>query len=422
MKTADSTFAELGLARALCQVLQGQAYQAPTPIQALAIPAVLAGEDVLGIAQTGTGKTVAYCVPVLQRLHKAAASRESRRPGALVLSPTRELAMQIYGEVEKYAAAASVTYACITGGVNQKRQERVLRKGIDVLVATPGRLLDLEQQGHIDLSGVQHFVLDEADQLLDMGFVRDVRKITAKLPRKRQTMLFSATMSGDIEKLAAEILRKPVALRVRPEEVTVEKIDQHVVNVTQKSKTQALKQLLAEPALRKAIVFTRTKHGASRLGKKLEKQGLGVEVIHGNKSQNARIRALANFTSGQAWILVATDVAARGIDIPEISHVINFDLPHEPEVYVHRVGRTARAGARGVAWSLVDPSEVGRLKAIERLTKIRPKVLTLDLEEEETQSPVSSERRSELAGETKKRVRRKRSRRRSGGRISEQVA
>lgn len=422
MKTAETTFADLGLARALCDVLQEQAYQAPTPIQALAIPAVLAGNDVLGIAQTGTGKTVAYCVPVLQRLHKTDMTGGSRRPRVLVLSPTRELAMQICGEVDKYAAAASISYACITGGVNQKRQERALRKGVNVLVATPGRLLDLEQQGHIDLSDVHHFVLDEADQLLDMGFVRDVRKITAKLPRKRQTLLFSATMSVDIEKLSAEILKKPVSLRVRPEEVTVEKIDQHVVNVAQKSKTQALKQLLAEPALRKAIVFTRTKHGASRLGKKLEKQGLGVEVIHGNKSQNARTRALANFTSGQAWILVATDVAARGIDIPEISHVINFDLPHEPEVYVHRVGRTARAGARGVAWSLVDPSEAGRLKAIERLTKIRPKVLPLDLADEESHRPASSERRPQLAGETKKRVRRKRSRRKPGGGISTKVA
>ena len=417
------TFADLGLERALCSTLQDQAFQVPTPIQAQAIPAVLAGEDVCGIAQTGTGKTVAYCVPVLQRLMKTATKATGRHPLVLILSPTRELAMQICGEVEKYVDATSVTYTCVTGGVSQKRQERALRKGVDVLVATPGRLLDLEQQGHVKLSSVEHFILDEADQLLDMGFVRDVRKITSKLPRKRQTLLFSATMSRDIEKLAAEILKDPVSLRVRPEEVTVEKIDQHVLKVTQKNKTQALRQLLADPALRKAIVFTRTKHGASRLGKKLEKQGLGVEVIHGNKSQNARTRALTNFTSGEAWILVATDVAARGIDIPEISHVINFDLPHEPEVYVHRVGRTARAGAKGVAWSLVDPSENSRLKAIERLTKIRPKLLQLELDEEEASEPSSGEARPAVTRQVNGAgVRKKRSRRRSGRKIPDKVA
>ena len=367
------SFSKLGLSSRLCTTLESLGLKDPTPIQVKAIPEVLAGHDVLGIAQTGTGKTAAFCLPLLESLLRGDVRAGSRHPVVLILSPTRELSRQIHDEISKFCRRTRLRFACVTGGVSQKPQEKVLLEGVEILVATPGRLLDLAANDHVDLGAVSHFVLDEADQLLDMGFIRDVKRIVSRLPRRRQSLLFSATMPREVEKLADEILRSPARLEVSPKVVTVEKVDQGFVPVTSENKPAVLQQLLARKDVRKAIVFTRTKHGANRVAKRLARDGVGVEVIHGNKSQNARNRALESFRNGDAWVLVATDVAARGIDIAEISHVINYELPHEPEVYVHRIGRTARAGASGVAWSLVDPSEQSRLRAIERLTRIKPR-------------------------------------------------
>ncbi|MEM9622445.1 MAG: DEAD/DEAH box helicase [Pseudomonadota bacterium] len=376
------SFKELDLDERLSQSIADLGYRNLTQIQAEAIPAVQAGHDVLGIAQTGTGKTAAFCLPILDILLANKVKAKSKKPTVLILAPTRELAAQIHDEIAKFSKGTGLRYASITGGVNQRPQEKVLQKGVELLVATPGRLLDLAANHHVDLSEVVHFVLDEADQLLNMGFIRDIRKIVVRLPELRQSLLFSATMPKEVEKLAADILFQPLRLQVTPKVVTVKKVDQHFVAVPAKQKQQALQQLLAQSEVHKAIVFTRTKHGANKVAKKLDKSGFGVEVIHGNKSQNARNRALDNFKSGRAWVMVATDVAARGIDIQEISHVVNFDIPHEAEVYVHRVGRTARAGATGVAWSLVDPEEKSRVRAIERLTKVKPQWLALELDDE----------------------------------------
>ena len=373
-----NTFKSAGVEASLCQVLQKLGFEEPTPIQAQAIPAVLSGQDLLAIAQTGTGKTAAFALPVLQRLM---ASKKKAAPGtvsALILSPTRELALQIRDEISRFTQGAKIRHACVFGGVSRRPQEKVLASGVDVLVATPGRLLDLLNDRCLDLSRVSHLVLDEADRLLDMGFIRDVKRIVRALPRERQSLLFSATMPPAIADLASSILSEPARIDVSPQRVTVEKIEQGVLMVDTSEKQRALEKMLFDPNVTRAIVFTRTKHGANRVAKKLEKAGIVAEAIHGNKSQNARQRALSNFKSGEAWVLVATDVAARGIDIPAVSHVINFELPQEAESYVHRIGRTARAGTRGVAWSLVDASERSRLRGIERLTKVRPALLEVD--------------------------------------------
>lgn len=366
----NSTFKSLGICGSLLRVLEEIGYEQPTPIQAQAIPAVLAGSDLLGIAQTGTGKTAAFSLPIVDALLAQGARARSKCPRVLILSPTRELAGQIRDEVARYTKGLPVRHACVFGGVSQRPQEKILAAGVEVLVATPGRLLDLANSRLVDLGEVTHLVLDEADRLLDMGFIRDVRKIINKLPKDRQSLLFSATMPTGVAKLAQDILREPVRVDVSPEEVTVEKIQQSVLLVETSQKQEVLERLLSDPDVTRAIVFTRTKHGANRVAKKLEKTGIKAEAVHGNKSQNARQRALDSFKAGRAWVLVATDVAARGIDIQGISHVINFELPHEPESYVHRIGRTARAGSSGVAWSLVDPSEIKRLRDVQRLTGV----------------------------------------------------
>jgi ATP-dependent RNA helicase RhlE len=382
----DGPFAALGLHHSYCDTVANMGFEEPSDIQRAAIPEVLAHKDILGIAQTGTGKTAAFGLPLLQNLVQEAAQRQGemrakpRHPRALILAPTRELALQIHDELSRLTGKSKMNHACVIGGVNQNPQVKKLRAGVDILVAAPGRLLDLMNQGHIDLSETKFLVLDECDRLMDMGFIPDVRRIIKAMPKERQTLLFSATMPTEIAKLSKEILRKPVRIDVTPEEVTVAKIEQKVVHVKTAQKRAALEHLLRDASLVRAIVFTRTKHGANNVTRQLNSSGFVAEVIHGNKSQAARQRALENFKSGDAWILVATDIAARGIDIRSVSHVFNYELPHEPESYVHRIGRTARAGAGGAAWALVDASEVGRLKAVQRFTKQTMERVTLDVD------------------------------------------
>lgn len=364
-------FNMLGIDRALDTVLAKAGYDQPTEIQTQAIPPLLAKRDVLGIAQTGTGKTAAFGLPLVQKLMLAGGRAEPRRPLALVLAPTRELAVQIKVDLSEFAAGSRLTVGNVFGGVGQNPQVRALARGMDILVGTPGRLLDLLNQGHLDLRGVNTLILDEADRLMDMGFIRDVMRIVKQTPKSRQSALFSATMPAEIARLAADILVDPVRIEVSPQTVTVEKIEQGMLGVANADKVNALLGLLHAPEVRRAIVFTRTKHGADKVARKLVQGGVGAEVIHGNKSQNARTRALASFSGGHAWVLVATDLASRGIDVEGVTHVFNYELPHEPESYVHRIGRTGRAGAAGAACSLVDPGEVKRLKAIERLIGFR---------------------------------------------------
>jgi ATP-dependent RNA helicase RhlE len=365
----STTFATLGLAEPLLRALASENYAEPTPIQAQAIAPLLAGRDLLGIAQTGTGKTAAFALPILQHL---AATRENPGPRgvrALILAPTRELAIQISQSFRAYGRHLQIRGAVVIGGVGMHGQAQALTRGVDVLVATPGRLLDLMGERHVRLDKVKHFVLDEADRMLDMGFIRDVRKIVAALPKERQSLLFSATMPPEVAKLAAEMMRDPLRVEVTPKVVTVEAIDQRVFFVEAAQKPALLARLLEDARLARVIVFTRTKHGANRVAERLEKSGVPAEAIHGNKSQSARQRALEAFRNGRARVLVATDLAARGIDVDDVTHVINFELPNEPESYVHRIGRTARAGAKGVALAFCAPDERGYLRDIERLTK-----------------------------------------------------
>jgi ATP-dependent RNA helicase RhlE len=365
----DATFADLGIAEPLCRALTAANYTTPTPIQARAIPMLLTGRDLLGIAQTGTGKTAAFALPILQRLSLDTGKRESKTVRALILAPTRELVIQIEEGLRTYGRHLNLRFTAVYGGVNQFRQVKALQNGVDILVATPGRLLDLLNQKHVRLDRVKTLVLDEADRMLDMGFIRDVNKIVAAVPRERQSLLFSATMPSTIAHLAAEILNDPLRVEVTPEVVTVDKIDQHVLHVDGKRKRELLEKLLANPELERVIVFTRTKHCANRVSEQLEKSGVSTTSIHGNKSQNARQKALEEFRSGQARVLVATDIAARGIDVSGITHVINYELPDEPESYVHRIGRTARAGKNGIALAFCDASERRSLRDIERLTR-----------------------------------------------------
>ena len=372
-------FESLGVGGTFRRALRDKGYTEPTPIQSQAIPQLLRGKDLLGIAQTGTGKTAAFALPLLQRLDEENSPPKPRRPRALVLAPTRELALQIHEELTSLGRYTKMRHAFIIGGVSQNPQIKGLAQGLDVLVATPGRLLDLAGQRHVDLSEVSVLVLDEADRLLDMGFIRDVKRIVALTPKSRQSLLFSATMPKEVAALARELLEDPIRVDVSPKQMTVKEIDQRVVMVDNIDKQRMLEHLLRDDEVSRAIVFTRTKHGANKVARKLENAGIGAEAIHGNKSQNARQRALRNFKNGDAWVLVATDIAARGIDIDAVSHVFNYELPHEPESYVHRIGRTARAGATGAAWSLVDPSERSRLRAVERLIKSSPAEVAVDL-------------------------------------------
>jgi len=365
----NSSFIELGVAEPLRRALATEGYTEPTPIQVHAIPILLAGQDILGLAQTGTGKTAAFALPILQHLSIGHEQRRPKSVRALILAPTRELAIQIGDSLRTYGRHLHIRSVVVVGGVSQGPQVKALAAGVDILVATPGRLLDHMEQGNVRLDAVTTLVLDEADRMLDMGFIRDIRKIVAKLPRTRQSMLFSATMPADVEHLAQSILHQPVRIDISPPKRTAENIDQQVFYVATGEKRALLASLLKSPAFERVLVFTRTKHVANRVADHLETAGFSAEAIHGNKSQGARQRALERFRSGSARILVATDIAARGIDIDNITHVINFELPNEPESYVHRIGRTARAGAAGIAISFCDASENEYLRQIEKLTR-----------------------------------------------------
>ena len=381
------SFSELSLAPALLRNLDSLGYQHATPIQAQAIPRLCAGADLLGLAQTGTGKTAAFVLPLLQRLATAPGAGPGAKATALILAPTRELAAQIGDCIRDYSKGMGRRYTVIFGGVGQRPQVQALHRGLDIIVATPGRLLDLIEQGHCKLDNVSYLVLDEADRLLDMGFMPHIRRILRQLPKQRQSLLFSATMPKELESLANELLNSPERIDIAPKAVTVDRVDQRLLHVDTSNKLNVLSDLLREDAVRSAIVFTRTKHRANKVAEQLEKQGIGAEAIHGNKSQGARQRALSRFRDGKAWVLVATDIAARGIDIDGVTHVFNYELPNEPESYVHRIGRTARAGADGTAVALCDRSEIGHLRAIERLTK-RP--LTVDTHALSTATPAAN--------------------------------
>ncbi len=361
------SFSELGVAEPLCRVLAARNYNTPTPIQARAIPMLLAGRDILGVAQTGTGKTAAFALPILQSL----ANHDGRRvPRALVLAPTRELAIQIADSFKTYGARTQLRLVVVFGGVSQRGQVEKLRRGVDIIVATPGRLLDLMAQGHVALGDIQCLVLDEADRMLDMGFIRDVRKIIAALPAGRQALLFSATMPAAVERLSKDMLRKPTRIDITPKVIAIESVRQSVHFVDGQAKFGVLRDLLGDKDLARVIVFTRTKHRANKVAENLVKAGISADAIHGNKSQGQRQRALESFRRGSVRVLVATDIAARGIDVPGVTHIINFELPNEPETYVHRIGRTARAGAQGIAVSLCDAAEYAFLRDIEALTRV----------------------------------------------------
>jgi ATP-dependent RNA helicase RhlE len=367
--TSSTSFAELALSEPIRRALSHENYQHPTPIQAQAIPTLLAGRDLCGIAQTGTGKTAAFALPMLQRLAADATPRRRGSPRALVLAPTRELAIQIGDSFRAYGRFLPLRSAVIYGGVGQHPQVAALAAGLDILVATPGRLIDLMEQGHVRLDAVSIFVLDEADRMLDIGFIRPIRRIVAALPKTRQSLCFSATMPPEVTKLCNDVLRNPTRVEVTPSATTVERIDQRVFFVDAPNKRRLLASLLRDRTVARALVFTRTKHGANRVAEQLSRGGVRADAIHGNKSQGARQRAIAGFRDGSLRVLVATDIAARGIDIDGITHVINYELPNVPETYVHRIGRTARAGAAGTAISFCDRAERGSLRDIEKLTR-----------------------------------------------------
>jgi ATP-dependent RNA helicase RhlE len=362
-------FAALGLIEPILRAVQAENYISPTPIQERSIPHLLEGRDLLGCAQTGTGKTAAFALPILQRLSGSRRPAAPRSMRALILTPTRELASQIDDSFRVYGRHLGLRHAVVFGGVGQHKQVQALARGLDILVATPGRLLDLMGQGYAKLNSVEIFVLDEADRMLDMGFIHDVKRVIAGLPRPRQTLLFSATMPPDIARLADGILVDPAKVAVTPVASTAERIEQWVLHVERGNKPALLASILKDPGIGRALVFTRTKHGANKVVMQLGKAGITADAIHGNKSQNARERALAAFKNGRMRVLVATDIAARGIDIDGISHVVNYDLPNVPETYVHRIGRTARAGASGVAISFCDREERAYLRDIERLIR-----------------------------------------------------
>lgn len=368
-------FTDLGLSEPLLKAVAGQGYEIPTPIQAEAIPAVLKGRDVMAAAQTGTGKTAGFTLPILHRLSSRSVTDRSggergRRPvRSLIITPTRELAAQVEESVKTYGGHLPLRTAVVFGGVNIKPQINKLRHGVDILVATPGRLLDLYGQGAVRFDSLEVLVLDEADRMLDMGFIHDIRKILAILPRRRQNLMFSATFSEEIRELARGLVNDPVEISVSPRNTTVDTVTQWVYPVDKDRKTDLLIHLINEQQWYQALVFSRTKHGANRLAQKLDKSGIQAMAIHGNKSQNARTRALADFKSGKTQILVATDIAARGLDIDQLPHVVNFDLPNVPEDYVHRIGRTGRAGKEGEAYSLVCAEESRMLRDIEKLIR-----------------------------------------------------
>jgi ATP-dependent RNA helicase RhlE len=371
-----STFSTLGLIDPVQRAVAAAGYEIPTPIQSQAIPHLLAGKDVLGCAQTGTGKTAAFALPILDRLARSQRRPGARGPRALVLTPTRELALQINEGFATYGRHVAPKAAVIFGGVGQAPQVEALRRNTDIIVATPGRLIDLMEQGHARLEAVEVLVLDEADRMLDMGFIQPIRRIVGALPRRRQNLMFSATMPDEIQKLAHSILVEPVKVAVTPVSSTAEKVRQWVLFVNRSDKRALLKEVLRDPAMTRVLVFTRTKHGANKVAEELDRKGVPAAAIHGNKSQNARQRALDAFKAGRIRVLVATDIAARGIDVDGVTHVINFEIPDEPESYVHRIGRTARAGASGVALSFCDAEERASLRDIERVIRAQVPVVT----------------------------------------------
>lgn len=371
------TFTSLGLSKALVKAVTEKGYDKPSPIQEKAIPVILEGKDVLASAQTGTGKTAGFTLPILQNISEK--KNPKYRPiKALVLTPTRELAAQVYDNVREYSTHLNIKSTAIFGGVKPSSQIATLKNGIDVLIATPGRLIDLYEQNQLSLKRVDVLVLDEADRMLDMGFLRDIKKIISFLPQKRQNLLFSATFSKEIKKLAQGILHNPVMVEAAPENTTAEKVNQKLYKVPKSKKTELVGQLISKGNWSQVLIFTRTKHGANRLTEKLVKQGISAAAIHGNKSQGARTKALKGFKDNSIRVLVATDIAARGLDIPLLPHVINFELPNVPEDYVHRIGRTGRAGASGEAISLVAEEEEAYLKSIEKL--LGQKIIVSQLE------------------------------------------
>ena len=365
------SFSDLPLLPEIHQALTKQGYSTPTPIQAQSIPHLLEGKDLLGCAQTGTGKTAAFALPILNHLGSNTQRAIPHSPRVLILAPTRELAAQIGESFLDYGEFLKLRVTCIFGGVGQGRQVQSLRRGVHILVATPGRLLDLMNQGHISLDRLEVFVLDEADRMLDMGFMPDLKRIISELPEERHSLFFTATLPPTISSLAASLLNDPVKVEVTPQSTTVECIEQQVFHVSNSEKGPLLDQLLQKPEVGKAIIFTRTKRGADKLAKQLWDNGIKADAIHGNKSQNARTRTLERFRSPRLNVLVATDLAARGLDVDGVTHVVNYDLPVDAESYVHRIGRTGRAGASGIALTLCDSSERGQLRAIERLIRQR---------------------------------------------------
>jgi len=371
-----SKFADIGLRAPILRAVEEGGYETMTPIQSKAIPLVLEGKDLIGVAQTGTGKTAAFSLPIIQLLLKGEGKRTSKATRSLILAPTRELAIQIGENIRAYAKYLHLKAMLIYGGASEKPQIKSMLPGVDILIATPGRLLDLVERRHINLGKVEFLVLDEADRMLDMGFIRDIKKIMAHIPKKRQTVLFSATMPKSVETLANNISHKPSRIEIAPAATTAEKVTQHVLMVPKGRKRDLLAHILKDDAIKRVVVFTRTKHGANKVAKNLEQLNITAGAIHGNKSQNARQKALKEFRAGDIRVLVATDVAARGIDIDGVTHVINYEIPNEPESYVHRIGRTARAGAAGISMSFCDHSERGYWRDIEKI--IRQKVPVME--------------------------------------------
>jgi ATP-dependent RNA helicase RhlE len=366
-----NTFKELNIAEPILKALIEKGYETPTPIQQQAIPAAAEGRDLLGIAQTGTGKTAAFAIPIIQQLMDSINSRQTgkNRPiRALVLTPTRELAIQIEESFADYSCHTSLRHTVIFGGVSQVSQVKQLRQGVDILTATPGRLLDLISQGIISLNGVQHFVLDEADRMLDMGFIHDIRRLLPLLPKQKQTMLFSATMPQEIATISRKLLHNPQKVEVTPESSVVDTIEQHVCYVEKAQKIATLVNFLNDEKQERVLIFSRTKHGADNIARKLNRQKIACAAIHGNKSQNARQRALNDFKEGKTNVIIATDIAARGIDIQDLGIVVNFDLPDVPETYVHRIGRTGRAGHEGRAFTFCSEEELPMIRRIQKLT------------------------------------------------------
>lgn len=408
------TFESLGIIDPIVKALHEQGYTRPTPIQEQSIPVLLRGRDLLGAAQTGTGKTCAFAVPILQDMHQRNLPKD-KAVRALVVAPTRELALQISESFTAYGKYTKLKNTVIFGGVSQNKQTRALQRGVDILVATPGRLLDLIGQGYISLDKIEYFVLDEADHMLDMGFIHDIRKILKLLPQKRQSLFFSATMSKDAVQLSRQILGKPEKVEIKPQQTTAERVEQAVYFVGKKSKRKLLLHLLNTEDMDSTLVFSRTKHGADRIVRQLNKAKIAAAAIHGNKSQNARQRALGKFKDGEINVLVATDIAARGIDVDELSHVVNYDLPNVPETYVHRIGRTGRARASGVAMSFCDIVEKEYLKDIQKLIDERipvveehPFVASLEEEADASQKPKQNGGSRNGGGRNKKRNNNKR--------------